>query len=231
MKKSIRRISLAVTAVCATLLTLPAQAVQVSFSGSAGTDAGTVTGVDPLGNTWATTNGPSGAYSSFTMADAAETEQAFNPLNYSNGLGNFANSFKLTTNGSQQVEGFKGILLAEVPSGLINEFRVQEFANDESSWYSWDVSYGAEDFGFFQRILFTAPTGKQLSQKQNFKMNINFSGPISSTAGLSASWDDRAAPEVINDIPEPTSMALMGLGLVGLVGASRRKKGPAAQTA
>ena len=229
MKKSIRRISLAVTAVCATLLTLPAQAVQVSFSGSGGTDAGTVNGIDPLKNTWSITNGPVGTNSSFTMADNRETPQAFNLADFSNGLGTFANSFKLTTNSSQQPDGFKGILLGDAASGFANEFLVQDVAGDDSSWYSWIVSYGAEDFGFFQRILFTAPTGKQLSQGQDFKMNVNFAGIITSDAGLAASWDDRAAPVVVLDVPEPGSMALMSLGMLGLVGVSRRKKGPAAQ--
>jgi len=163
MKKFIRKYSLAIAAVSAALLAMPAQAVQVSFSGSGGADASTINGVeDFLANTWAITNGLAGTNSRFTMADSVETPQAFNTENYSNGLGTFANSFKLTTNSSQQATGFKGITEAPVASGLINEFRVQDIAGDDTSWYSWIVSYGAMDFGYFQRILFTAPTGKQL---------------------------------------------------------------------
>lgn len=229
MKKSIRQISLAVTAVCATLLALPAQAVQVSFSGSGGTQASIVNGIDDLKNTWSITNGPAGTNSRFTMADSAETPQAFNRADFSNGLGTFANSFQLTINRSQQGSGFMGILLTPASTGQSNEFQVQD---DDKNWYSWVMSYDlTAKNGYFQQILFTAPTGKQLSKGQDFKMNVNFAGIITTDTGFAASWDDRAAPAVALEVPEPGSMALMGLGMLGLVGVSRRKKGSAAQQA
>jgi len=227
MKKSIGKYALTITAVSAALLALPAQAVQVSFSGSSGSGVDSVTGTDVLGNTWATTNGPEGNNSSFTMADRVETPQAFNVLNFNNGLGTFANSFQLTINKSQQGSGYKGILETPVSSTLINEFQVQD---EDDSWYSWIMTYNLFDTAnqLYQQVLFTAPTGKQLSQGQDFKMNVNFSGIITSDAGLAASWDDRLVP---TDIPEPGTAVLLGLGLVGLVAASRRKKGQPAQRA
>ena len=74
------------SAIGALVLAMPAQAVQVSFSGSNLTTTGQVTGADPLGNTWITRNVTAGVNSSFTMADAVETPQAFNSANFSNGL-------------------------------------------------------------------------------------------------------------------------------------------------
>lgn len=226
MKKTIGKYSLLITAASAILLALPAQAVQVSFSGSNQATNGTVTGSDILGNTWTTSNGPQGVNSSFTMADRIQTPQAFNSDNYDNGQGTFANSFQLTVNKSQQGAGFKGITQEAVASGLANGFMVQDIDGNDSSWYSWMVSYNLFDSAnnLFQQILFTAPTGKQLSQGQDFKMNVNFGGNITTDSSWGASWDDRLTPVVVSPIPEPTTLALMGLGLVGLMGAARRKK-------
>jgi len=228
MKKVIgnHAVALSMVALAASLVALPAQAVQVSFSGSSGVSADTDSGVDPLGNTWVTSNGPEAVNSSFTMANAAEAPQIFNRLDFSNGRGDFANSFQLTVNKSQQGSGFKGILLSEVASTLVNDFIVKPDLNDASTWYAWTTTYNLMDSGsgLFQQILFTAPTGTQLSQGEDFNLNINFSGIITTDSGFAASWDDRAAPNIDLTVPEPGSMALVGLGLAGIMALARRRR-------
>lgn len=180
-----------------------------------------MTGTDVLGNTWITSNGPAVINSSFTMANSVEASQPFNRSNYKNGLGNFANSFQLTVNKSQLDAGFRGLLQTPAASGFGNEFLVKTSA-DPASWTPWIMSYNLKDAasGLFQQVLFTAPTGTQLSQDQDFAVNINFAGVLTTDSGWAASWNDR----VVNDVPEPDTLALMGLGVVGLLAAARRKK-------
>jgi hypothetical protein len=204
-------------------MAMPALAVQVTFASNDSTHVGPQTGADTLGNTWETINGPMNDNSSFTMADATETPQAFNSQNVSNGLGNFANAFQMTLNSSQNSLGFKGFTLGPVASGLVNDFVVKPSA-DSSTWVTWAATYSLMDTtGLYQRIRFTAPTGKQLSQGEDFNMNVNFAGIMTNDSGWAASWDDRLAlVPPVNTMPEPGSLLLMGVGMMGLIGASRR---------
>ena len=113
------------------------------------------------------------------------------------------------------------LLLRIGASGLVNGFVVKPTA-DSASWYSWNTTYNLMDAasGLFQQVLFTAPVGTQLSQGENFNLDVNFSGVITTDSGWAASWDDRLAP--LNVVPEPGSLALLGLGLAGIL-VSRRK--------
>ena len=219
-------LALSLAALATGLTALPAQAVQVAFSGSAQDSTAAYTGTDILGNTWITKTGPANENSSFTMANAAEDPQPFNRANFSNGLGNFANSFQLTVNRSQQAgAGFQGILLTGAESGLVNDFVVKPSLTDQSTWYNWTTTLSLLDNnGLFQRILFTAPTGTDLSQAESFNLNVNFSGVNTTDSGFAASWDDRAVPLVDLTVPEPGSMALVGLGLLGIMALARRRK-------
>lgn len=226
MKKVFIRRAAALAAMGMGLVSLPALAVQVTFASNDSTTVGPQTGADTLGNTWQTSNGSANTNSSFTMANAAEDPQAFNILNTSNGLGTFANSFQMTLNSSQNSVGFHGLYLGTVESGLVNDFIVKP-TTDPSTWISWTTTYDLLDstYGLYQRIRFTAPTGTQLSQGESFNLNVNFAGIMTSDSGWAASWDDRLAvvpPD--NSVPEPGSMLLMGAGMMGLIGASRRRK-------
>jgi len=221
MKTNLVKTTLALAFISAGLLSLPAHALQISFSGSSNIDnLDSVSGDDGIGDTWQTKNGPSHLDASFTMADSLATPQPFNPVNFSNGMGNFANSFQLTVNRSQNSLGFAGLNLGPVASGLSNAFTVMPDVGDPATWITWLVSYDLMAAnGLYQQILFTAPIGTQLSQGTNFNVNVNFDGIMTNDSGWAASFDDRAHLAV----PEPGSMALFGLGLLGMRSFSRRK--------
>lgn len=228
MNTKFLKTTLTLAVIGAGLAALPAQAVQTSFSGTtsiANPDA--VVGTDELGDTWQTHNGPELLNSSFSMADRLATPQIFNRLNIDTGLGTFANSFQLTVNKSQNGLGFKGITQEAVASGLFNSFIVMPDLLDSGTWISWNVAYKLmDDNGLYQRILFTAPLGTELSQGLNFSANVNFSGIMTNDTGWAASFDDREAPVVppISTVPEPGSMMLVGLGLLGLGRTFKRKQ-------
>jgi hypothetical protein len=227
MKQLNLKSALALALISAGLVSLPAHAVQVSFAGASSVGSiASYSGVDGLGDRWETTSGVLARNSSFTMADSLATPQPFNSANISNGLGTFANSFQLTVNRSQSSAsgGFSGITLGAVGSGLTNEFTVMPNVDDETTWVTWNVKYSllAEN-GLFQQILFTAPDGMSLAKGTNFNVNVNFAGIITNDSGWAASFDDRAQLPPVTDVPEPGSMALLGIGLLGMLGIKRRK--------
>ena len=224
MKKLYLKGALALSVIAAGLAAVPAQAVEIAFSGGSNTsNLNSVTGTDGIGDTWQTQNGPLVVNSSFGMADSSSTPQLFNPTNFSNGLGSFANSFQLTINRSQSGAGFKGIILDPVASGRVNHFVVKPNPNDPSTWIYWDPTYSLPDAvtGLFQQVLFTAPTATQLSQGTAFDLIINFAGVMTHDSSWGASFDDRANASTV---PEPGSISLLSLSLVGLAALYRRKR-------
>lgn len=225
MKKLYLKSALALAALGVGLAGLPAHATQVSFSGGSlagnvDTTGGVVAG---LGDTWETHNGPSMLFSNFGMADQNEVPGPFNQLGFVNGNGDWATSFQLTMNNSQSGFGFRGITLGPRPSGEINNFTVKSNLADPSTWVTWVASYNLMDSvsGLYQQVLFTAPVGTRLDQGESYSMNVNFAGIMTNDSGWAASFDDRVNQR---NLPEPGSMALVGLGLVGMLAAYRRKQ-------
>jgi len=223
-----RNTAMALALISGAFAIAPAQAVQVSlFGGSNPGNLTSVTGVDPLGNTWQTSNGAMALSSSFAMADVNAAPQTFNSANFNNSLGTFATSFQLTINNSQRGSGFGGINQGVVASGLTNNLTVKPNLLDASTWVVWTPSFNLVDAGpggngLFQQILFTAPTGQSLTLGTNFSMNVNFAGIMTADSGWAASWSDRAPQTTV--IPVPGSLPLLGLGLMGLIAAGRRAK-------
>jgi hypothetical protein len=225
MKKLYLKSAIALAALGAGLAGMPAHATQVSFSGGsvAGNAATTGGVVGGLGDTWQTHNGPALLFSNFGMSNYLEAPGVFNALNFSNGNGNWATSFQLTMNNSQSGIGFRGIAEGAVPSGQSNNFTVKSNVSDPSTWVTWIASYNLFDSvsGLNQQVLFTAPTGTRLSQGETYSMDVNFAGIMTNQSGWAASFDDRVNR---TNLPEPGSMALVGLGLVAMLAASRRKQ-------
>lgn len=224
MKKFQLNGAIALTLLSAGLAAMPAHAVQIAFTGGSNTgNLATVTGTDGIGDTWQTHNGDLLVNSNFAMADVNATPQTFNPDNFSNGLGSYATSFQLTLNNSQFGVGFKGILQTLPDSGLNNNFTVMPDPTDSSTWIVWNPVYNLVDAtsGLFQQVLFTAPVGTQLSQGTNFSTNINFSGIMTNDSGWAASFDDRVGQ---NRVPEPGSLPLMAVGILGLGAFLRRRR-------
>ncbi len=225
MKTNFIKTAIALAALAGGLATLPAHATQVSFSGgSVAGNLATVGGVVAgLGDTWETHNGDTLQYSNFGMADQNEVPGQFNLDGYSLGNGTWATSFQLTMNNSQSGNGFNGILLGPRPSGEINNFTVKSVVADPSTWVTWIATYNLLDnvTGLYQQVLFTAPTGTRLNMGEFYSMNVNFDGIMTNDSGWAASFDDRANR---TSVPEPGSMALVGLGLVGMLAVYRRKQ-------
>lgn len=224
MKKHSWKTPLALAAISAGLTALPAHAVEVAFSGGSNIgNLAAVVGTDGIGDTWQTHNGALLLNSSFTMADLNAAPQPFNPTHFSNGFGDFANSFQLTLNNSQLGQGFRGISLATSSSGMTNNFIVRPELLNPASWVAWDIAYNLLDSvsGLYQQVLFTAPTGTRLAQGTNFSANVNFAGIMTADSSWAASFDDRGQ---LATVPEPGTIALLSLGLIGLGGLARFKR-------
>lgn len=224
MKMHSWKTTLALAAVGAGLTALPAHAVEIAFSGGSNTNnLAPVVGTDGIGDTWQTHNGASLVNSSFSMADLNATPQPFNPTHFSNGFGDFSNSFQLTLNNSQFGQGFRGINLGTVASGLTNSFIVKPDLLNPAGWVAWNIAYNLLDSvsGLYQQVLFTAPTGTRLEQGSNFSANVNFAGIMTNDSSWAASFDDRAQ---LATVPEPGTIALLSLGLLGLGSVARLKR-------
>jgi hypothetical protein len=224
MKKAYSKTAIALMVIGAGLAAMPAQAVQTTFASPLSTlTPVAISGTNALGDLWESYNGPANINSNFGMSDHNATPQTFNHLNINNSNGTYATSFQLTMNKSQDAIGFKGLIQGPVSSGLSTSFIVKPDLADASTWISWIRTYNLMDSGsgLYQQVLFTAPIGGKLNQGDYFNVDVNFAGLLTPDAGWAASFDDRALQ---SNVPEPGSLALMGLGLVGLISVFRRKQ-------
>lgn len=196
---AMKSIRLRVVAICgvglaaALFCAAPAQAGAVSFSGTGNS------GIDPLGNTWLLTPDFDAVWGEPGFAKGLIQ---FNGNGSSSGSADFATSFTFTLQPG---------VATSISNSIFTRFR------DTSTSTDWEQVIAPDG----SSVTFTAPAGTQLSNGDEFFVNVNFTSPISGPQfAFTAGWDVGGGTSV----PEPASMALLGAGVLGLVGATRARR-------
>ncbi|MDE2165994.1 MAG: PEP-CTERM sorting domain-containing protein [Alphaproteobacteria bacterium] len=122
----------------------------------------------------------------------------FNSANYSNSFGTFATAFQFTINSG--VAGIGSAQLDDITTGQI-----------------WNTAISLAS----QRVLLTAPSGAQLSEGDQYTLDINFTGAADpSTFSFAALWSDSLISST--SVPEPGTLSLFGVAVLALVAMRRR---------
>jgi hypothetical protein len=92
------------------------------------------------------------------------------------------------------------------------------FFEDTNGFNLWDHSISPDALS----ITFTAPAGTSLAPGDFFRVEVDFSGPLSSNGvAFTGAFDPQLAP---TGVPEPSTLTLLGIGSLGLLGYGWRRR-------
>jgi hypothetical protein len=109
-----------------------------------------------------------------------------------------------------------GLSISTAPSSGYGGYNEATRFDDTTTGLEWTT-----DVLSANEVAFLAPAGEPLSPGDSFFVNVIFNGPASAdtSVGFSAFYTEGSV------VPEPATMAVLGIGLLGLGIARRRRRG------